>query len=43
MVFNQLTDEPVWMEAARSVWPKFYDKVGGKTLVDEAVAIINAN
>lgn len=42
MVFDKLTDEPKWMEAARSVWPKFYDKVGGKALVDEAVAIINS-
>ena len=42
MVLNKLTDEPVWMEAARSVWPQFYDKVGGKELVDEAVAIINS-
>lgn len=37
-----LEDEQVWMEKARSVWPRFYDKVGGKELVDEAVAIINA-
>ena len=43
MVLNKLTDEPVWMEAARSVWPQFYDKVGGKALVDEALAIMSAN
>lgn len=40
MVINDLTDEAEWMKAARSVWPKFYDKVGGKAVVDEAVAII---
>lgn len=40
MVLNKLTDEPKWMEAARSVWPKFYDKVGGKALIDEALAIM---
>ena len=42
MVVDQLTDEPKWIEAARSVWPKLYDSVGGKALVDEAVAIISA-
>ncbi len=40
MVYNKLTDEPRWMEAARSVWPQFYDKVGGKALIDEELAII---
>lgn len=24
----------------RSVWPQFYDKVGGKAVVDEALAIM---
>ena len=38
MQVNALTDEPVWMEKARSVWPQFYDKVGGKAFVDEALA-----
>lgn len=41
MVVTELTDEPKWMEAARAVWPKFYDKVGGKAAVDAAQAIIN--
>ena len=41
MQYDKLTDEPKWVEAARSIWPQFYDKVGGKALVDEAVAIIN--
>ncbi len=40
MSINDLEDEAKWMEAARSIWPKFYDKVGGKDLVDEALAII---
>lgn len=39
MQVNDLKDENKWMEAARSVWPQFYDKVGGKAIVDEAVAI----
>ncbi|MCH5278039.1 MAG: TRAP transporter substrate-binding protein [Desulfovibrionaceae bacterium] len=40
MVIDQLTDEPAWMEAARGVWPNFYDKVGGKELIDKALAIM---
>ena len=43
MVIDQLTDEAAWLEAARNVWPDFYDKVGGTALVDKAVAIMNAN
>tara|TARA_Y100000588_G_scaffold113031_1_gene124068 strand:+ start:929 stop:1870 length:942 start_codon:yes stop_codon:yes gene_type:complete len=31
-------DEEVWRDSARSVWPQFYDLVGGKDLVDEALA-----
>ena len=37
---NDLTDEPAWMEAARSIWPNYYDKVGGKALVDQALQIM---
>ena len=40
MVYDKLVDEEKWVEAARSVWPAYYDKVGGKALIDEAVAII---
>jgi TRAP-type C4-dicarboxylate transport system substrate-binding protein len=40
MVVDKLEDEPVWVEKARGIWPKFYAKVGGKEIVDEAVAII---
>lgn len=43
MVIDQLSDENVWLEAARAVWPRFYDKVGGKDLVDKAVALISAD
>lgn len=42
MQFDKLTDEPKWVEAARGIWPKFYDKVGGKELIDAALAVINA-
>lgn len=34
MIVDQLTDEPEWTKAARGIWPKFYDKVGGKANVD---------
>ncbi len=40
MLVNNLADEPEWVNAARSVWPQFYDKVGGKELVDAAVNIM---
>ncbi|MBO4317615.1 MAG: TRAP transporter substrate-binding protein [Mailhella sp.] len=41
MKFNDLQDEEKWVEKARSVWPRFYDKVGGKAMVDEALAIMS--
>ena len=41
MVVTELTDEPKWMEAARGIWPKFYDKVGGKAAVDEMLVIMS--
>ena len=40
MQVTELTDEAQWAEKARSVWPKFYDKVGGKAMIDEALAIM---
>ena len=40
MVINAVSDAPAWTEAARSVWPQFYDKVGGKAVVEEALAIM---
>lgn len=42
MKYNDLQDEDKWQEKAMSIWPRFYDKVGGKAIVDEALAIINA-
>ena len=33
-------DEREWIEKAKSVWPMFYDKIGGKAFVDEVVAFL---
>lgn len=41
MIMNALKNEDEWIKAARAIWPKFYDKVGGKALVDEAVRIMS--
>ena len=35
-------DEPEWKKRAQSIWPKFYDKVGGEEWVNQAVKIIEA-
>lgn len=43
MVVSTLTDSAIWQEKARSVWPKFFDKVGGKPVLDEALAIMNSS
>jgi len=40
MEINALEDEPKWQEKARSLWPNFYEEVGGKAVIDEATAII---
>lgn len=40
MKVSDLTDEPKWAEAARKVWPDFYDKVGGKETVDQVMTVI---
>ncbi|MCG8531722.1 MAG: TRAP transporter substrate-binding protein [Desulfovibrionales bacterium] len=40
MQFDTLTDEPEWVSRARNLWPSFYDKVGGKAKIDEALAIM---
>ncbi len=37
----ELTDEPVWMEKARSIWPQFYEQVGGKEMIDEALSLMS--
>lgn len=37
MTVTELVDESVWMEKARGTWTQFYDKVGGKSFVDNAL------
>ncbi len=34
------SDEAVWQEKAQSVWPKFYEAVGGKAWVDQALSLM---
>lgn len=41
MIVDQLTDEPEWTRAARGIWPKFYQKVGGKENVDQLLKLMN--
>jgi TRAP-type C4-dicarboxylate transport system substrate-binding protein len=41
MIVTELTDEPVWQEKARTVWPQFEEQVGGKAMIDEAVSLMN--
>gem|GEM_PF-180273 len=43
MEFSELEDEELWIEKAKSIWPQFYDKVGGKAYVDQALSIMNRN
>jgi TRAP-type transport system periplasmic protein len=40
MEFHELEDEEVWMEKARTLWPKFHDQVGGEEVINEALAIM---
>lgn len=40
MVLSAITDEAVWQEKARAIWPMFYDSVGGKETIDEAVSLM---
>lgn len=40
MVVNELEDEPLWMEKARSIWPNYYAVVGGKEVLDKALAVM---
>ncbi len=40
MKINDLDNEQEWIDAARGVWPKFYDKVGGKERLDQALKIM---
>ena len=40
MELYQLEDEEVWMERARTLWPKFHEQVGGEEVINEALAIM---
>ena len=40
MIIDVLEDEQVWIEKAQARWPKFYDSIGDKAIVNEAVAIV---
>ncbi|MDR1519227.1 MAG: TRAP transporter substrate-binding protein [Planctomycetota bacterium] len=42
MTVNALEDEDVWIEKARAIWPKFYELIGNKEMIDQALAIIKA-
>ncbi len=42
MQVDTLEDEPMWAEKARAIWPKFYDAIGNKEMLDETLAIIKA-
>lgn len=41
MMLDTLQDEDQWITKARGIWPKFFSKVGGQAVVDEALAIMN--
>ncbi|WP_461211268.1 TRAP transporter substrate-binding protein [Desulfocurvus sp. DL9XJH121] len=43
MTFEKLTDEKIWMEKARALWPQYYEAVGGKERVDKALKIMGQN
>lgn len=34
MEMYALEDEAVWIERARTVWPNYYEDVGGRDLID---------
>jgi len=40
MVLEELTDEADWMSKARALWPEFYEAVGGKAKIDNALKIM---
>lgn len=42
MKLDALTDETVWQEKARSIWPQFQEQVGGKAMIDEALSLMTA-
>ncbi|MEZ7195370.1 TRAP transporter substrate-binding protein [Pseudodesulfovibrio karagichevae] len=43
MVLEELTDEDVWMSKARALWPDYYEAVGGKDKIDNALKIMGQN
>ncbi|MDL2266677.1 TRAP transporter substrate-binding protein [Desulfovibrio sp. OttesenSCG-928-G15] len=40
MQVDALTDETVWIEKARGIWPKYSGKLGGQDVVDDALKAI---
>jgi len=38
-----LSDGAEWQQRARSIWPGFYDQVGGQVVLDEVLKIISTN
>lgn len=36
-----LEDEEKWIEAARALWPNYYDAIGGKEVLDHAMSLYN--
>ncbi|BDQ37214.1 Taurine transporter periplasmatic component [Pseudodesulfovibrio nedwellii] len=43
MELNELTDEAEWMTKARALWPEYYEAIGGKDKVDNALNIMGQN
>jgi TRAP-type C4-dicarboxylate transport system substrate-binding protein len=41
MQIDKLEDEEEWASRARSTWPQFYDKVGGKKVIEMVEKIIS--
>ena len=40
MQIDVLEDEEVWQEKTRALWPSFHEQVGGKAVIDEALAVM---
>ena len=40
MTIDAVTDEELWKEKARAVWPAYYEAVGGKDRIDKALTIM---
>ncbi len=43
MTLEELSDEDVWMNKARALWPQYYEAVGGKEKIDNALKIMGQN